>query len=103
MEDIKNITDRWGVEIKRYEIKTIYIDDEFVKLMNLEADSERYKRGKMLNAEAFKVSSLNDAEREKQKFINKKLAEGKSIYLKLEAISKKIKMLRDKIEKEEIS
>ena len=35
LEEMKNISNRWGMEIKRYEIKTIYLEDDFVELMNL--------------------------------------------------------------------
>ena len=63
LREIKAVSDRWGVECYRYEILEINIDDEFIKLMNLEADSERKKRGLVLNAEAFKVSKMNSAEK----------------------------------------
>ncbi len=95
LNDIKEMTNRWGVEIKRYEIKTIYLDDDFVKLMNLEADSERYKKTKMLNAEAFKISSKNNAEREKEKSINVGKGLGKSLNLHFSAYADKINTIQD--------
>ena len=103
LEDMKIATDRWGVEIKRYEIKTIYLDDDFVKLMNLEADSERYKRGKMLNAEAFKISSVNDAERDKEKIINQETANGQSSNLHFKALAEKVNILKEMIETKKIT
>ena len=98
LSEIKSTADRWGVECKRYEIKSIYLDDEFVKLMNYEADSERYKRGKMLNAEAFKVSSINNAQRDCEKIIKKGSAEAKTTYLEFKALAEKVDVLRQQLD-----
>ena len=35
LSEMKNISSRWGMNVKRYEIKTIFIDDEFTKVMAL--------------------------------------------------------------------
>ncbi len=99
---MKQISQRWGVEIKRYEITLINLSTDFVKLMNLEADSERFARKLMLEAKAFEVSSKNNAIRDKEKTINQKKAESQKIKLNLNALATKVGILNKEIENKNI-
>lgn len=100
LEEIKHYSDRWGMTCFRYEITNINIESSFAKFMNFEAESERYKRKLMLNAESIEITTQNNALREKTVIINNKKAEAKAIYYSIAAWINRIKVLRDLIEKD---
>ena len=57
---------KWGIECMRYEIKDIKPPDEIRRSMELQAESERIKRSKILNSEGERQSKINIAEGIKQ-------------------------------------
>jgi len=57
---------KWGIECMRYEIKDIKPPEEIRRSMELQAESERIKRSKILNSEEEKQAKINIAEGIKQ-------------------------------------
>ena len=60
---------KWGIECMRYEIKDIKPPEEIKRSMELEAESERLKRSKILDSEGERQSKINIAEGIKQSAI----------------------------------
>ena len=54
--------DKWGLEVLRYEIKDIKPPEQIKRSMELQAESERIKRSKILNSEGDRQSMINYAE-----------------------------------------
>lgn len=102
LEDIKSAADRWGIEVKRYEIKTIMIDDLFLGLMSRENQSERYRSEKQIEAESIRIETINNAERERMKIINESMAQGKSDYLELKGLANKVEAIKSKLDNNEV-
>ena len=53
---------KWGIECMRYEIKDIKPPEEIRRSMELQAESERIKRSKILNSEGEREAKINIAE-----------------------------------------
>jgi regulator of protease activity HflC (stomatin/prohibitin superfamily) len=88
---------KWGIECMRYEIKDIKPPDEIKRSMELQAESERIKRSKILHSEGERQSKINIAEGIKQSSIldgqgnaSKIMQEARGICESLEKISKSI-------------
>ena len=52
----------WGMEVLRHEIKDIRPPTEIKRCMELQAEAERKKRGKILHSEGEKTSRINVAQ-----------------------------------------
>lgn len=65
-EALNEASSKWGIECMRYEIKDIKPPDEIKRSMELQAESERIKRSKILNSEGERQSKINIAEGIKQ-------------------------------------
>ncbi len=61
-EALNEASSKWGIDIMRYEIKDIKPPDEIRRSMELQAESERIKRSKILNSEGERQSRINIAE-----------------------------------------
>lgn len=61
--------ENWGIECMRYEIKDIKPPEQIKRAMELQAESERIKRSKILNSEGDQRSKINIAEGIKRKHI----------------------------------
>lgn len=88
---------KWGIECMRYEIKDIKPPEEIRRSMELQAESERIKRSKILNSEGEREAKINIAEGIKQAAIlegqgsaSKILQEARGICESLERISSSI-------------
>lgn len=68
-EALNEASVKWGIECMRYEIKDIKPPDEIRRSMELQAESERIKRSKILNSEGERQSKINIAEGIKQSAI----------------------------------
>ena len=53
---------KWGIECMRYEIKDIKPPEEIRKSMELQGESERIKRSRILTSEGERESKINIAE-----------------------------------------
>jgi len=62
-------SEKWGIDCMRYEIKDIKPPEEIKRSMELQAESERVKRSKILNSEGERQSKINIAEGIKQSAI----------------------------------
>jgi regulator of protease activity HflC (stomatin/prohibitin superfamily) len=59
---LNDASSKWGIECMRYEIKDIKPPDEIRRSMELQAESERIKRSKILNSEGERQGKINIAE-----------------------------------------
>lgn len=66
---LNDASSKWGIDCMRYEIKDIKPPDEIRRSMELQAESERIKRSKILNSEGERQSKINHAEGVKQGYI----------------------------------
>ena len=89
----------WGIKCMRYEIKDIQPPEQIRRSMELQAESERIKRSKILKSEGERQAIINIAEGDKLAAIltaegdaNKTLQEARSIIAALTSISKSIKL-----------
>ncbi len=96
-EALNEASVKWGIECMRYEIKDIKPPDEIRRSMELQAESERIKRSKILNSEGERQSKINIAEGIKQAQIldgqgnaSKIFQEARGICESLERISRSI-------------
>ena len=89
----------WGIKCMRYEIRDIQPPEQIKRSMELQAESERIKRSKILKSEGERQAIINIAEGDKLAAIltaegdaNKTLQEARSIIAALTSISKSIKL-----------
>ena len=61
-KSLNSASEKWGVECLRYEIKDIKPPEQIKRAMELEAESERIKRSKILHSEGEMRSKINIAE-----------------------------------------
>ena len=61
-KSLNSAGDGWGIEVLRYEIKDIRPPYQIKRSMELQSESERIKRSKILYAEGEKQSKINIAE-----------------------------------------
>ena len=54
-------SEKWGIDIMRYEIRDIKPPDQIKRSMELQAESERIKRSKILASEGEMISKVNVA------------------------------------------
>jgi len=66
---LNNASSAWGIECLRYEIKDIKPPEQIKRSMDLQAESERIKRSKILDSEGKRQSQVNIAEGIKQSAI----------------------------------
>jgi regulator of protease activity HflC (stomatin/prohibitin superfamily) len=92
---LNNATSAWGIECMRYEIKDIKPPEQIKRSMDLQAESERIKRSKILDSEGARQSKVNIAEGIKQSAIlegqgaaERILQEARSIVESLDSIAK---------------
>ena len=60
-EALNDATQDWGIECVRYEIKDIHVPEQIRRSMELQAESERIKRSKILKSEGVMTSKVNEA------------------------------------------
>lgn len=61
-QSLNQASEKWGIDCMRYEIKDIKPPDEIKRSMELQSESERIKRAKILNSEGEMRSKINRAE-----------------------------------------
>ena len=65
-EDIQNIldarTDNWGIKVANVEIKHVDLDESMIRAIAQQAEAERARRAKIINAEAEKQAATMLAE-----------------------------------------
>ena len=59
---LNEASEKWGVEVMRYEIKDIKPPEQIKRAMELQSESERVKRSKILISEGERQSMINFAE-----------------------------------------
>lgn len=96
-QSLNDASVKWGIECMRYEIKDIKPPEEIRRSMELQSESERIKRSKILTSEGERESKINIAEGIKQAAIlegqgqaAKIIQEARGICESLERISQSI-------------
>ena len=96
-QNVARSSDIWGIQLMRYEIKDISPPEQIRRAMELQAESERIKRSKILTSEGERQAIINIAEGDKLAAImdgegtaTKIMQEARSIVEALENISKAI-------------
>lgn len=100
LEHIAHATEAWGIKCLRYEIKDIKMEDNFRKVLNLQAESERKKRADILRSEGKRASDIERAEGEKASMVFAAQAQAERIFLRNQALALRIKEIRSAIESE---
>jgi regulator of protease activity HflC (stomatin/prohibitin superfamily) len=83
IESLKVAIEAWGIQILRYEITDIMVNNDIKDAMSRQASAERKRREDVLHAEALKKSQILESEGHKQKLINE--SEGRKIQVENEA------------------
>ena len=93
-KSLNQASEKWGLECMRYEIKDIKPPEQIKRSMELQAESERIKRSKILNSEGEMQAKINIAESIKREHIldgegqaQRILQEAKSMVESLRSIS----------------
>lgn len=68
-KSLNSASEKWGIECLRYEIKDIKPPEQIKRSMELQAESERIKRSKILHSEGEMRSKINVAEAIKKEYI----------------------------------
>lgn len=96
-ETVGHASEVWGIECMRYEIKDISPPEQIRRSMELQAESERIKRSKILNSEGERQALINIAEGDKSAAIlagegiaTKVMQEARAIVQALTNIAKSI-------------
>ena len=66
IEAIKPVSEKWGIEMLRYEVKDIEPPTNIQRSMILQAEAERNKRAEILASEGTRTAEINIAEAKKQ-------------------------------------
>ena len=66
---LNQASEKWGIDCMRYEIKDIKPPEQIKRSMELQAESERIKRSKILSSEGEMRSKINIAEGIRQEHI----------------------------------
>jgi len=93
LASLKQATEEWGLECRRYEIKDIKVSDPIKKVMNLEAESERKKRAEILLSEGKKAAQINNAEAIKRGIILSAQGRSEEVELRASALVERIKFI----------
>lgn len=80
LSSISQATELWGVKCLRYEIKDVNMSEQFKKVLNLQAESERKKRAEILLSEGHRQSNILQAEGYKNARILEAQGEAEKIY-----------------------
>ena len=86
---------KWGIECLRYEIKDIKPPERIKTAMQLQSESERVKRSRILASEGKMLSQINVAEGLKQTIIFEGQSGAESILLEAKALTKAISEIGD--------
>lgn len=83
-------SEKWGIECMRYEIKDIKPPQQIRRSMELQAESERIKRSKILESEGIRQSMINIADGDMQQWILEGEGEASKINQQARAIVESI-------------
>jgi regulator of protease activity HflC (stomatin/prohibitin superfamily) len=97
LNQISQASSSWGVNCLRYEIKDIILEENFKKVLNHQANSERIKEAEILRSLGEKQAMINIAEGQKRKVILEAEGEAQNIYLHSKAVAERIKLIIESI------
>lgn len=95
---LNDASDKWGIRCMRYEIKDINPPEQIKRSMELQAESERVKRSKILNSEGERQSKINIAEGFKQSAILHGQGEASKIIQEARGICESLERIANSIE-----
>ncbi len=93
-DEMQTYADRWGMTCSRYEITRVDLESAFQEYMSLEAESERERRKRRLEAQQIEQTMMNDAQRQRVTQINERTVEGKRVYFHMSVWAARIGLLR---------
>lgn len=94
-QEMTQYADRWGITCPRYEITHVDVQQAFSAFMNLEAESERERRRKQLEAQQIEATTLNAAQQNRVALVSQKTVEAKRVYFQLTAWAARVTVLRN--------
>ncbi len=97
-EALNHACEKWGIDCLRYEIKDIKPPTEIKRSMELQAESERIKRSKILNSEGERQSKINIAESIKKTHILEGEGEGLKILQEARGICESLEEIAQSLE-----
>lgn len=95
---LNEASEKWGIQCMRYEIKDIKPPEQIKRSMELQAESERVKRSKILNSEGERQSKINIAEGFKQSAILQGQGESSRILQEARGICESLERIANSIE-----
>lgn len=100
-ETVGHASEVWGIECMRYEIKDISPPEQIRRSMELQAESERIKRSKILNSEGERQALINIAEGDKSAAVLDGEGSATRILQEARAIVEALTNISKSIEKDE--
>jgi regulator of protease activity HflC (stomatin/prohibitin superfamily) len=98
---VGHASEMWGIECMRYEIKDISPPEQIRRSMELQAESERIKRSKILNSEGERQALINIAEGDKSAAVLEGEGVATKIMQEARAIVEALENIAQAIEKDE--
>lgn len=92
---LNEASQKWGIDCMRYEIKDIKPPERIKTAMQLESESERVKRSRILASEGQMQSQINQAEGHKQSVIFEGQGGAEKIVLEAKALTEAIRNIGD--------
>lgn len=90
-EALNEASQKWGIDCMRYEIKDIKPPERIKTAMQLESESERVKRSRILTSEGQMRSLINLAEGQKQSVIFEGQGGAEKILMEAKALVESIR------------
>ena len=94
-EALNEASQKWGIDCMRYEIKDIKPPERIKTAMQLESESERVKRSRILTSEGQMRSLINLAEGQKQSVIFEGQGGAEKILMEAKALVESIRQIGD--------
>ena len=92
---MQGASEKWGIDCLRYEIKDIRPPDRIKTAMQLQSESERVKRSRILESEGQMRSQINIAEGQRQSVIYEGQSGAEKILLEAKALVQAINQIGD--------
>ena len=98
---LNHASNKWGIDCMRYEIKDIKPPEQIKRSMELQAESERIKRSKILNSEGEMRSKINIAEGIKRESILNGEGQAAAILQEAKSLCESLTSISDAIRRNE--
>lgn len=92
-KSLNQASEKWGIDCMRYEIKDIKPPEQIKRSMELQAESERIKRSKILSSEGEMQSKINIAQGIKREHVLEGEGQAKKIMQETLALTESLNSL----------